>query len=120
VAPLNTTIGVVATSAGLTKSEATKVAAVAHDGLARAVRPAHALVDGDTVFTLATGQHPLAEPDSEVGARLRVIAFNALLAAAADVFAAACTHAVLAATTLGRSPAYRTLCPSAAPGMPEA
>jgi L-aminopeptidase/D-esterase-like protein len=58
-ASLNTTIGVVATSAALTKSEATKFAGVAHDGLARAIRPAHSMFDGDTVFALATGQHGL-------------------------------------------------------------
>jgi len=115
VAPLNTTIGVIATSARLTKSEATKVAAVAHDGLARAVRPAHALVDGDTIFTLATGRQPLPGADTEAGTRLRVVAFNALLEATADTFAAACTHAVLSAETVGASPAYRSLCPSVYP-----
>ncbi|MEX1105657.1 MAG: P1 family peptidase, partial [Ilumatobacteraceae bacterium] len=53
--PLNTTIGVVATSASLSKAECSKFASVAHDGLARAVRPAHSLFDGDTIFALATG-----------------------------------------------------------------
>ncbi len=52
----NTVIGVVATNAGLTKSEATKVAQMAHDGLARAVRPAHTMLDGDTIFALSTGK----------------------------------------------------------------
>ena len=47
--PLNTTIGVVATSAVLTRPEAGRLAQSAHDGLARAIRPAHALVDGDTI-----------------------------------------------------------------------
>ncbi len=54
-AGLNTTIGVVATSAALDKAECSKVASVAHDGLARAVRPAHSMTDGDTVFALSTG-----------------------------------------------------------------
>ena len=58
---LNTTIGVVATSARLTKAEATKLAGVAHDGLARAIRPAHSMFDGDTVFALATGEHELGD-----------------------------------------------------------
>jgi L-aminopeptidase/D-esterase-like protein len=53
----NTTIGVVATNARLTKAEATKVAQMAHDGLARALWPAHLPSDGDTVFALATGEH---------------------------------------------------------------
>lgn len=52
----NTVIGVVATNAKLTKEEANKVAQMAQDGLARAVRPAHTMFDGDTLFTLATGR----------------------------------------------------------------
>jgi L-aminopeptidase/D-esterase-like protein len=52
----NTVIGVVATNARMTKAEATKVAQMAQDGVARTIRPAHTMVDGDTVFTLATGQ----------------------------------------------------------------
>jgi L-aminopeptidase/D-esterase-like protein len=54
--PNQTAIGVVATNAHLTKEEANKVAEMAHDGLARAVRPAHTMFDGDTLFALATGQ----------------------------------------------------------------
>ena len=53
--PSNTTIGVVATNAVLTKEQANKLASVAHDGLAMAVRPAHTMGDGDTMFALATG-----------------------------------------------------------------
>ncbi len=52
----NTVIGVVATNARLTKAEATKVAQMAHDGIARTVRPAHTMLDGDTIFALGTGQ----------------------------------------------------------------
>jgi L-aminopeptidase/D-esterase-like protein len=55
VAGANTTIGVVVTDAELTKGQANRVAAVAHDGIARAVRPAHTRYDGDTIFCLATG-----------------------------------------------------------------
>jgi len=51
----NTTIGVIATDAVLTKAEASRLATVAHDGLARAVRPAHTILDGDTLFALGTG-----------------------------------------------------------------
>lgn len=96
---LNTTIGVVATDARLDKAGASKVATVAHDGLARAIRPAHALVDGDTVFTLATGA-----VDWPTTARVAVM--NALTAAAATTFALACTHAVASATTIGEAPAW--------------
>jgi L-aminopeptidase/D-esterase-like protein len=52
----NTVIGVIATNAKLDKSQATKVAQMAQDGLAQAVRPAHTMYDGDTIFTLATGE----------------------------------------------------------------
>jgi L-aminopeptidase/D-esterase-like protein len=51
----NTAIGVVATNARLTKTEATKVAQMAQDGIARAIRPAHTMLDGDTIFALSTG-----------------------------------------------------------------
>ncbi len=53
----NTTIGVIATNATLTVAEATRVAEMAHDGMARAIRPSHTMFDGDTLFTLATGKH---------------------------------------------------------------
>ena len=52
----NTVIGAVATNAALTKVEATKVAQMAHDGLARCIRPAHTMLDGDTIFALSTGK----------------------------------------------------------------
>ena len=51
----NTVLAVVAVNADLTKSEANKMAQMAHDGLARTVRPAHTMLDGDTIFALATG-----------------------------------------------------------------
>ena len=52
----NTTIGVIATDAELTKAEAMRLATVGHDGLARCINPAHTVFDGDTLFTLATGR----------------------------------------------------------------
>jgi L-aminopeptidase/D-esterase-like protein len=52
----NTVIGVIATNAHLSKEEANKVAQMAHDGLARTVRPAHTMLDGDTLFALSTGK----------------------------------------------------------------
>ncbi len=54
--PSNTTIGVVATNARLTKTQASRVATIAHDGLARAIWPVHTRGDGDTMFSLATGE----------------------------------------------------------------
>ena len=52
----NTTIGVIATDAALSSVEANTVAAMAHDGIARAIRPSHTLYDGDTLFALSTGK----------------------------------------------------------------
>ena len=83
----NTVIGVVATNARLNKVQAQKVAQMAHDGIARAVSPAHTMYDGDTLFALATGEVP-AEP-SLIGGY------------AAEVVAAAIRDAVRSATTLG-------------------
>jgi L-aminopeptidase/D-esterase-like protein len=69
----NTTIGAVATDAALTKDQAVRVAAVAHDGIARAVRPAHTLYDGDTMFCLATGA-VAAPPDAVEAVAAQVVA----------------------------------------------
>ncbi|MBO1337204.1 P1 family peptidase [Streptomyces sp. VRA16 Mangrove soil] len=88
-APLNTTLAVVATDAGLTRAQAQKVAGTAHDGIARAVRPVHLLNDGDTVFALATGDRPLDAADP--------LALNAILAAGADLVTRAIVRAVRAA-----------------------
>ncbi len=57
VSGTNTTIGVVATNAALSSAETTRVAEMAHDGMARSIRPAHTMFDGDTLFSLATGTH---------------------------------------------------------------
>jgi L-aminopeptidase/D-esterase-like protein len=118
--PLNTTIGVVVTSAALSKAECQRFASVAHDGLARAVRPVHSMLDGDTIFGLATGSDDLGSlantaADGEAPRRPRVAWVNAVLEAGAECFAAACTNAVVSAHATGSDPAYRDLCPSAFP-----
>jgi L-aminopeptidase/D-esterase-like protein len=69
----NTTIGAVVTDAVLTREQAIRVAAVAHDGIARAVRPAHTLYDGDTMFCLATGA-VAAPPDAVEAVAADVVA----------------------------------------------
>lgn len=97
---LNTTIGIVATDASLSKAQCGKVADVAHDGLARAIRPAHSMNDGDCIFSLSTGPE-----ESDLG----VQAMNRILAAAAEVFAEACTGAILTTDDVGGPPAYRNL-----------
>jgi len=73
----NTVIGVVATNARLTKAQATRVAMMAQDGLARTIRPAHTMLDGDTLFTLSTGNR--AADLSTVGAYAAVAVENAIL-----------------------------------------
>ena len=64
----NTTLGIVATNAVLTKTEATRVAEMAHDGFARAIVPVHTPVDGDAIFALATGSRTGAADVGQIGA----------------------------------------------------
>jgi len=87
----DTVIGVVATNANLDKEAANKVAQMAHDGLARTIRPAHTMLDGDTIFALATGEHT-----ADV---------NIVGAFAAEVFAQAILRAVRAAKPIAGIPA---------------
>jgi L-aminopeptidase/D-esterase-like protein len=91
----NTVIGVVATNAQLTKEEVNKVAQMAHDGIARAIRPAHTMLDGDTLFALSTGG--------------KSVDVNIVGAYAAEVVAEAIVRAVWAAELLGGLPAARDL-----------
>jgi L-aminopeptidase/D-esterase-like protein len=91
----NTVIGVVATNARLTKEQVNKVAQMAQDGIARAVRPAHTLFDGDTLFALSTGSK-----------RADV---NLVGAYAAEVVAEAIVRAVRAAEGVAGLPAWRDL-----------
>jgi L-aminopeptidase/D-esterase-like protein len=111
VAGRATTIGVVATDATLTKAQCRRVAGIAHDGLARAVRPVHTLYDGDTLFALATGSQPAPDLPGLV----------LLMEAGAACVARAVAHAVLAATGMDRRadggellPSYRDVFPSVA------
>ena len=95
----HTTIAVVATNAALEKPQAHRVAIMAQDGFARAIRPVHTPFDGDTVFVLATGRWPLPEPSA--AALLRIGA------AAADCVARAIMRGVYEADTLGDLVSYR-------------
>ncbi len=104
---LATTIGVLLTDATLTKAQAGRLATIGHDGMARAIAPVHSMLDGDTVFALASGRRP-ATDDPRQG----LIAFNRLLSAAADTFTDACLDALLAAHGRGPWPAYRDLAPT--------
>ena len=89
----NTTIAVVATDADLARVELKRLAIMAADGFARALRPVHTPFDGDTVFAIATAKHALAEP--------RPFALMQLGNAAADCLARAIARGVYEAKTLG-------------------
>jgi L-aminopeptidase/D-esterase-like protein len=84
----NTTLGVVACTADLSTAECKRVAMMAHDGIARAVRPAHTPFDGDTMFALASGGSPLGTPP------LRAAQIARIGSAAADCVSRAIARAV--------------------------
>ena len=113
--PVNTTIGVVATDLALTKPQCHRIAVAGHDGLARAIRPAHGMSDGDTVFALSTGSSAASrERDSDqrlAGAEARLL--DEVCAAAADVVQHAIVRAVLAAEPVGEVTSYTRTYPSA-------
>jgi len=91
----NTVIGVIATNAQLTKEGANKVAQMSQDGIARAVRPAHTMLDGDTLFAISTGK--------------KKADVNVVGAFGAEVVARAIKKAILAAESIGGIPALRDL-----------
>jgi L-aminopeptidase/D-esterase-like protein len=91
----NTTLGVIATSARLTKAQATKVAQMAHDGFARTINPIHTMYDGDTIFCTATG---------EVDTDLTTVG-----ALAAEVIARAVVRAIKAAKSAYGLPGYEEI-----------
>ena len=93
----NTTVGVVATNAALDKTQLTKVAQMAHDGLARTISPIHTLYDGDTLFAVSTA------------ALTAKVNHGAIGAIAADVLATAVLRAVTQATQAAGLPSYREL-----------
>jgi L-aminopeptidase/D-esterase-like protein len=98
--PVNTTIGVVATNAALTREQAHFLARLSHDGLALTIRPCHTLQDGDTIFALATakGPAPAGLPD-----------LIGLGTAAVEVVATSVLRALLTADGLGGVPSVREL-----------
>ncbi|USG61769.1 P1 family peptidase [Sneathiella marina] len=96
----NTTICVVATNVALTKSEARRVAVMAHDGIARAIRPVHTPFDGDSIFTLSTEKQELEEP--------RSIGLARIGAMAADCVARAIARGVYNAESLAGVPGFKS------------
>jgi len=95
----NTTLAVVATNADLSRDEALRVAIMAQDGFARAIRPAHTPFDGDTAFVLASATHALAEP--------RAVAVATIGALAADCVTRAIGRAVVLADSAGAFVSWR-------------
>ncbi len=87
----NTTIGIVAVNADLSTAECKRMAMMAHDGLARAVRPAHSPFDGDTIFAVATATISIGDGP------MRAVALARIGSAAADCFARAVARGVYAA-----------------------
>jgi L-aminopeptidase/D-esterase-like protein len=96
-AATNTTIGVVATNVALDKPQATKVAQMAHDGLARAIYPVHSPSDGDTIFAVSTGAIPARANHGAIGAL------------AAEAMAQAVLRAVMNARGIAGLPSYSDL-----------
>jgi L-aminopeptidase/D-esterase-like protein len=92
----NTVIGVVATNVTLSKEAVNKAAQMAHDGLARTIRPAHTMFDGDTIFAVATGRRKAAD-------------VNLVGAFAAEATAQAIIEAIKQATSLADVPTYSDL-----------
>jgi L-aminopeptidase/D-esterase-like protein len=97
----NTTIAIVAVNAMLTPAQAKRVAIMAQDGLARSLRPVHTPLDGDSVFVVATGERPLADP--------LPLELTVLGSLAADCLARAVGRAVFEADALGPWEAYRAV-----------
>ena len=97
----NTTIAVVATNASLTKAHVNKIAQMAHDGIAQAIRPAHTMFDGDTIFALALGPKSHIITDTTIAASQ----VSTIGAAAATTLARAIINAVRQATNLHGIPA---------------
>ena len=101
----NTTIGVVATNAALNKAEVNRVALMAQDGVAMAVRPAHTMSDGDVVFALATGENA----DGSRRRRGRRNDVTGIGAVAAKLVAAAIVRGARRAESTGKTPAIKDL-----------
>ncbi|WP_328409943.1 P1 family peptidase [Nocardia sp. NBC_00403] len=106
---LNTTIGVVATDAPLDPAGCRRMAATAHDGIARAIRPAHSPLDGDTLFALATGTARPATFPLPPAFPQDLLVLDEVCTAAAVCVERAIVDAILAARSIAGIPAYSDL-----------
>jgi len=107
--PNNTTLAAVATNIELTKTQATKVAQMAHDGIARAIRPAHTMFDGDTIFALSTGKKGFADIKTRGVWGDQAAKLNAIGSVAADALSRAIVHALINARSIAGMQSYRDL-----------
>ena len=98
----NTTNAIVATNAKLDKTQLAKIAEMAHDGLARAIRPIHTMLDGDTIFAVSVGWEGRPEPDAVYPAE----AVDRYGSVAADLLVRAMVKAMKAATSIAGYPSY--------------
>lgn len=96
----NTTIGCIVTNAKLTKAQCTAAAGMAHDGLARSIRPVHTTMDGDTLFVMASGEVPAA--------------VDTVACMAEEAVRRAVLDAVRSAESMGGAPSWRDLLPEEA------
>jgi L-aminopeptidase/D-esterase-like protein len=101
----NTTIGIIATDAKLTKAQAQKVAQMAHDGMARAIRPSHTMFDGDAIFCMATDKRKLPK-SSGFFSTPQAPAINEIGHSAADCVSRAIIRAILTANSMAGMTAF--------------
>jgi putative pantetheine hydrolase len=101
----NTTIGIIATDAILTKAQAQKIAQMAHDGMARAIRPSHTMFDGDVIFCMAAGERELPE-SSGFFSTPQAPAIDEIGHSAADCLSRAIIRAILTADSLAGITAF--------------
>jgi L-aminopeptidase/D-esterase-like protein len=101
----NTALGVIATDAILTRAQVHKIAQMAHDGLARAIRPSHTLFEGDTIFCMATGKRKIPEVPGYYGP-VYARAVSDIGHAAADCMSRAIIKAILTAKSLAGKTAF--------------
>ena len=109
----NTTIACIATNVKLTKAQAQKIAEMAHDGMARAIRPSHTMFDGDTIFVLGTGLLDLDTLKQQAVWGNTSANVNKIGSAAADALARAIVRAILSAETVGTTASYKDKYPTA-------
>ena len=102
ISQLNTAVGVVASNVAMNASECKRMATVAHDGLARAVRPAHTFFDGDTFFGVSTGHQ---DAENAAGIR-RNLELSELFELGAQAVARAIVHAMGSASASGDAPSW--------------